>query len=1338
VAVSTINKIGEDYDTLTLWEDDVDGNLVGDTRQETAACYDDDGYLADELVVDDSTTNDTYYMKVTVPEGERHDGTMPDGTAGDGFRICNFDWGHHAIYVADDYTIIEYVAVNEEDTDGNSVRFHSCSYAVIRYCIIELYVGIELKEGVQYPKVYNNLVQNCRNMGIYCYGFSGARDAYVYNNTVVDASSYGIREVAMTTHAKNNIVQGSPSNNAYTGDFESDSTNNIGEKAASELCFGATADSGTTDGASSGKLIDSDQDFLSTCKVGYVIKNTTDNTYTYITAIDSDGQLSVNDDIFADSEDYTIYKNFFGSVTFENEESDDFHLGATDTLAKDNGVSLSGIFTDDIDGDTRSGAWDIGADEYVAEEEALTISTSESISITENVTLEITPLKCSVYESVTVAEKINRDRVCDLAVYDSVTLAESITKCISLILDIADTISASEHTAYILICNLSNSESISITEDAALLLPSLNISIYETITISDEEDEAIPALYKAVSDSVTIAESASFLFSHWNLSIYDSVTMAEYVSRLISHWNLSLSNTVTISEYSSFLFSHYNIISFDSITIVEASSFLLSHYNLAVSESVSVAEDVTNDLSALGLSVSVSDSINISENITAERRFKVTTIYYFNSMDVGVDVTWETNPEKMIDGNYETTASTVTDGDIEALIGNTCPGTDLGNIIKMEVRAYGNSSTSNNVYLRPVFGGGDGDNHNTHLGDSGEWSDWFPITNDTNAPSTWSWSNVKDLDLDVEFEKNEIGGASIGIVQIRVTYTILAVTINVNEPITVNEDTSRNLICNLSLSESISITEDAALLLLSLNVSISETISISDEESESMPVLHTAVYDSITIAESSAFLLSHYNLSLFDTVSTAESSAGLLPILYLGVYDSISIAENVTVQVSALETLEINAADSISVAESITQKTVCIVKATDNIFSERDVAYKGISLPDSAATPDVWDKGGTYLQYTDVTVQNDTEALNGRSLELTADEGKSGTLNYKHDESGEYWYDNVSNAKGHIIEFRIKVISDWSGVSEENQVSYVYAADGAWAYQIGLKKSKIVVLGTYISESAKHYDIDLTDGYHIIKSVVIGTSLKVYVDGTLGITATLDYSSGGTKRLLFQVGGSSTSDAGVIRYDYLNYLTGSPVRLNKVLYLEVNDTVTIAEYTKRSLVCYSENFDTITLTEAYDSTIVNQTENYDSITVTEDVTVEVKIWEITPFESISITEEINLAIIINLSVNELITIAEDIAINLICNLNLYDNISTVDEEEELISELLLSVSDSLIIAEYNKRNMQLLYNASDVISVTDEEIETMLLLISADDDISIDEYSLMYRFLIQYDFVNLT
>jgi hypothetical protein len=71
------------------------------------------------------------------------------------------------------------------------------------------------------------------------------------------------------------------------------------------------------------------------------------------------------------SEDTSSPDSSFRSkaVTFENEGGNDFHLGSSDTNAKDAGTDLSAdgtyAFSTDIDLNARSGSWDIGADELV-------------------------------------------------------------------------------------------------------------------------------------------------------------------------------------------------------------------------------------------------------------------------------------------------------------------------------------------------------------------------------------------------------------------------------------------------------------------------------------------------------------------------------------------------------------------------------------------------------------------------------------------------------------------------------------------------------------------------------------------------------------------------------------------------------------------------------------------------------------------------------------------------------------------------------------------------------------------------------------------------------------
>ena len=69
-----------------------------------------------------------------------------------------------------------------------------------------------------------------------------------------------------------------------------------------------TADSGTTDGTTASKLVQSGQNFITTVDIGMIVYNTTDSTYANVTAIDSDTTLSLDSDIMATAEAYTIYK----------------------------------------------------------------------------------------------------------------------------------------------------------------------------------------------------------------------------------------------------------------------------------------------------------------------------------------------------------------------------------------------------------------------------------------------------------------------------------------------------------------------------------------------------------------------------------------------------------------------------------------------------------------------------------------------------------------------------------------------------------------------------------------------------------------------------------------------------------------------------------------------------------------------------------------------------------------------------------------------------------------------------------------------------------------------
>lgn len=70
----------------------------------------------------------------------------------------------------------------------------------------------------------------------------------------------------------------------------------------------ATADSGTTDGTTALKLVDSSQNFLATVDVYDIVHNTTDDTFAMVTVVDDNTTLTLDVDIMITGENYTIYE----------------------------------------------------------------------------------------------------------------------------------------------------------------------------------------------------------------------------------------------------------------------------------------------------------------------------------------------------------------------------------------------------------------------------------------------------------------------------------------------------------------------------------------------------------------------------------------------------------------------------------------------------------------------------------------------------------------------------------------------------------------------------------------------------------------------------------------------------------------------------------------------------------------------------------------------------------------------------------------------------------------------------------------------------------------------
>lgn len=142
--------------------------------------------------------------------------------------------------------------------------------------------------------------------------------------------------------------------------------------------------------------------------------------------------------------------------------------------------------------------------------------------------------------------------------------------------------------------------------------------------------------------------------------------------------------------------------------------------------------------------------------------------YYFNSQSTD---NW-TNPDRMVDGILTNYASHITTVE-ETLNANNCPGTNLGTIANVYLRAYAYGDDNDRLDLHPVFGGiTQGSEYQTTPGVSAGWGEYVCITNDAQAPGTWTWADV--VALDCIAEKDNVGKGNemfVAKVEILVTYT---------------------------------------------------------------------------------------------------------------------------------------------------------------------------------------------------------------------------------------------------------------------------------------------------------------------------------------------------------------------------------------------------------------------------------------------------------------------------------------------------------------------------------------------------------------------------------------
>jgi hypothetical protein len=292
-------EIRRAFNSLQSWESARDGNLVGEDRREVGVAYN-DGPFNERVRLSGSATDSTHYVKLTVAEGQRHGGVPGAGVVLDGGGLSN-----SVIRVEQPYTKIEWLEMTNV-TGDRGIELDdspSASYSVLSHLLIH---DLETSSSGSAIRVRPNHVQ-------------------IHNTMIFDGDGYGIRVRGDGAVILNCTIFGM-------------SMDGVRQDRATDIVIQNTISLGN-----------GSQDFDLEGRVAYFGYNMYSTTQDFDpSALQGHSQPPPAnlDDLFV-------------SVVPELE---DLHLERSAHRALGTASDLSSLFLLDIDKETRSGAWDIGAD----------------------------------------------------------------------------------------------------------------------------------------------------------------------------------------------------------------------------------------------------------------------------------------------------------------------------------------------------------------------------------------------------------------------------------------------------------------------------------------------------------------------------------------------------------------------------------------------------------------------------------------------------------------------------------------------------------------------------------------------------------------------------------------------------------------------------------------------------------------------------------------------------------------------------------------------------------------------------------------------------------------
>lgn len=297
---------GDAYTAGATWESTEETNLVTDLDQHTCHAFSSSGGNDDGFSISGWTTDATYFITFQVDTGDRHSGVWDDSK----YVINESADASGGVIIADDFTRLIGVQLDNTYSGSSTSRMLYWDEAAVgchvAYCI-------------------------CRNSG----GGTGTTEAF---------SCYGAADASDPCFIYNNIAYDNNTAAFYIS----------GENDGANLYNNTSFDNGTGYQGGYADIDDFQNNCEWNCTTPYSLNtpgNATHNAYSSGSDPGSSG-VDISSEVAGD--------------LFLDYASDDVRLKVGSALI---GVGTdnpgTGLYLDDIESETRTSTWDIGADEYV-------------------------------------------------------------------------------------------------------------------------------------------------------------------------------------------------------------------------------------------------------------------------------------------------------------------------------------------------------------------------------------------------------------------------------------------------------------------------------------------------------------------------------------------------------------------------------------------------------------------------------------------------------------------------------------------------------------------------------------------------------------------------------------------------------------------------------------------------------------------------------------------------------------------------------------------------------------------------------------------------------------